>query len=123
MSDHEALVRVAILQSAILHELQDADSETRDQLREILHNGGNKITVWDGKTELGHVRRNKPSVKWRVVDQNAYQGLLQQGGEWVDPATGEVHEVAGVAEVETEGALVVEAADGAKSIARRLLGK
>src|SRR5829696_4006027 len=77
MTDREALVRVAVLQAAILNVLRDADKDTRDQLKALVDSEEAIPVRVDGR-KLGKVRRNKETVTWRVYDWGALERWVKE---------------------------------------------
>lgn len=143
MSDMD---RAAVLRQAILGELRAADTQSRKELGESLA-PGDKRTVWDGDTDLGHVLKTKPTLAWKVIDEAAFvrwvmdhhpdsievtysvderwqAAVLKTGkASEVDPETGEVVEVTppGVALVKGASQLRVVASDEGKALASSIL--
>ena len=128
MTDREQLADRLVRQKAILDVLREADSETRVEAASLYRPGSADATP------LGRVRMDKGRSSLRVVDWAAYtrwvrevcpehlivteqvnpallKALERDGGEWTDPATGELSQVPGVGFAESPRRLVVTTTD------------
>lgn len=139
MSDRELIANRLVRQKAILDVLREADAETRAEARALYAPGA------ADPTPLGRVRMDKGRKAHTVTDYAALEAfvrehdipggivvretlnsalvsaLVKAGGEWTDPATGEVLEVPGIAITEEPGRLVVTTAPEAEDWARSAL--
>lgn len=137
------LARRAILESAILGELTQANRATREELAEAGMAPGDKLNV----PGLGYVQITNPAGSLQVVDWTALtkwiednapdQGLItkvevssafvkhliSQDGEFTDPGTGECITVPGFGKVAGKPALRVVPSDEAAEVARGILGR
>lgn len=139
MTDRD-LAHRAILESAILKELDALYDETRGALAESGMQPGDRVTVGD----LGYVQVTKPRPSRRVVDWAALTRWVEQhapdqiitttqispsfikalttSGEYVSPTTGEVLEPEGVGTMPGTPQLRVVPTGVAQEAARALLG-
>ena len=139
MTDRD-LARRAILESAILKELDALNADTRGALAESGMQPGDRVTVGD----LGYVQVTNPRPSRRVVDWAALTRWVEQhapdqiitttqispsfikavvaSGEYTSPTTGEVLEPDGVGTVPGTPQLRVVPTGVAQEAARALLG-
>ena len=138
MTDREQLADRLVRQKAILDVLREADSEARVEAASLYRPGSADATP------LGRVRMDKGRSSLRVVDWAAYtrwvrevcpenlivmeqvnpallKALERDGGEWTDPATGELSQVPGVGFTEAARRLVVTTTDVADEWAGSVL--
>ena len=138
MSDRELIADRLVRQKAILDVLREADADTRAEARALYAPGA------ADPTPLGRVRMDKGRKAHTVTDWAALErwvrthipdgivvresvspalvtALCRDGGEWADPATGELIPVDGIAITEGEGRLVVTTAPEAEDWARAAL--
>lgn len=139
MSDRELIADRLVRQKAILDVLREADADTRAEARALYAPGA------ADPTPLGRVRMDKGRRKHEVVDYAAVErfvrdhnipngiivreslnsavvaALVKAGGEWTDPATGEVLDVPGIAVRESDPILVVTTEPEAEDWARAAL--
>lgn len=105
------MIMRAVLRKAILDKLHGIDRAERDALLYTMR-PGDRLTAWDGDTDLGMVYVTKPTPKYRITDPAAFLAwvdanrpdeivttvavsgtftdLIRSRGEAIDPATGEV---------------------------------
>lgn len=101
----------AVLRKAVLDQLHSIDRSERDALLYTMR-PGDRLTAWDGDSDLGMVYVTKPTPKYRITDPAAFLAwvdanrpdeivttvavsgtftdLIRSRGEAIDPATGEV---------------------------------
>jgi hypothetical protein len=126
-----------VLASAIRDAIADQVEEVRAELRPSLNPGDRTSALVDG-VNLGSVQMTAPKATLRVVDyadlmvwamahapdaivttttvnQAWVASLLKSGGEWADPATGEVLEVPGLGTSEPSPQLRVTRTDAASA--------
>ncbi|MBK9156635.1 MAG: hypothetical protein IPM11_00625 [Micropruina sp.] len=61
----------ALIEAAILKQLSEANSLTRDALTDALV-PGERVPIYDDDVEIGTVAMTKPGSRWRVEDQSAF---------------------------------------------------
>lgn len=143
MSDYERQrAKELAVEAAILKELSEANGAKRDEVAELLQPGDRvsagefgyvqvtdpkpalQVVDWEALTKW--IEDNAPDVGLRTTVQIApgfVSHLIKEGGEWTDPATGEVVQVPGLGLVRGKPVLRVVASDAAHETARALLGK
>lgn len=134
-----------VLATAISKAIGEAVEEVRAELRPDLNPGDRTTAIVDGVT-VGHVSMTQTKAASRVQDYAALMAwalehvpaaivtpaptvssawvatLLKNGGEWTDPATGEVHEVPGLGTSQAAPQLRVDTNDQASAWALTALG-
>ena len=138
MPDRQTIADALVRQKAILDVLREADADTRAEAR-ALYVPGAAVP-----TPLGRVRMDKGRKAHTVTDWAALErwvrahipdgivvreavspalvtALCRDGGEWADPATGELIPVDGIAVRESDPILVVTTAPEAEDWARAAL--
>ena len=132
----------ALIEKAILDELSQANSCTRDELTAQDLQPGDRVSVDD----LGYVLMTQPKPVYKVTDwtvltkwiedhaanwglvvqtsvsQAWVKRVLADGGEWTDPETGEIFQVPGLGMERATPQLRVVPSDQAAVVARDLLG-
>lgn len=127
-----------VLASAIRDAIGDAVEEIRGEVRPEL-NPGDRTTAYVDGVQVGAVSMTQTKPAGKVVDYAALMvwalkhvpaavvtpsptlspawvaGLLKNGGEWTDPATGEVHEVPGLGTSQAGAVLRVVPNDAGKA--------
>ena len=138
MPDRQTIADALVRQKAILDVLREADADTRAEAKALYAPGA------ADPTPLGRVRMDKGRRAHTVTDWAALErwvrahipdgivvresvspalvtALCRDGGEWADPATGELVPVDGIAVTETEPRLVVTTGAEAEDWARGVL--
>lgn len=132
----------ALIEKAILDELSQANSCTRNELTAQDLQPGDRVSVDD----LGYVLMTQPKPVYKVTDwtvltkwiedhaadwglviqtsvsQSWVKRVLADGGEWTDPETGEIFQVPGLGMDRSAPQLRVVPSDQAAVVARDLLG-